>query len=180
VGASVWDTKGVIDELKKLVGDGLSANQIGRALTFKFNQKISRCAVIGKAARIGLKLPHSPFKRKRVERIERRAPPPRPAPANPLRRALEMAPEPLPESRPDDIARVSFEDYDRRTMCGFIPGDPREGDALTSKKYCGLPIVHGALAPYCLEHLKRTHRPIEEQPREIRIAARAERVKEDA
>jgi hypothetical protein len=31
-----------------------------------------------------------------------------------------------------------------------------------------------------LEHLKRCFRPLEEQPREIRIAARAERVKEDA
>jgi GcrA cell cycle regulator len=178
VGASVWDTKGVIDELEKLVGDGLSANQIGRALTFKFNQKISRCAVIGKAARIGLKLPHSPFKRKRVERIERRAPPPRPAPANPLRRALEMAPEPMPFAIVEEVVvpekeRVGVEGLGPH-QCRWPIGDPQSADF----HFCHHKRIGGI--SYCEIHARRAHRPIEEQPREIRIAARAERVKEDA
>jgi GcrA cell cycle regulator len=162
VGASVWDTEGVIDELEKLVGDGLSANQIGRALTFKFNQKISRCAVIGKAARIGLKLPHSPFKRKRVERIERRAPPPRPAPANPLRRALEMAPEPMPETEPEIVVdpknRVGIEGLSPH-QCRWPIGDPQSADF----HFCDRKQIGGL--PYCETHTRRAFNPVTVKPR---------------
>lgn len=170
IGAGYWKVEGRVEELKKLLGAGLSATQIARALTLKFRASITRNAIIGKVARLGLKLPNSSSKRKRPKAAERRSPlkgivPPKPKTA--LRRALEMAPEPLPESTPDDIARISFAELESH-LCHWIPGNPSEGDALTTKKYCGLPIVHGAPSPYCLGHLKRAFRPLEEQPRDFR------------
>jgi hypothetical protein len=177
--ASVWDTEGIVDDLKKLVGERLSSSRIAAALSFKYNVDLTRNAVISKVWRIGmsgsLERPRSPSQRKKPDikpGSRWHIPPPNQKQPQPPRRALEMAPEPMPESRPTDVATRSFEELDSRIHCTFIPGDPSEGDALTSKKYCGLPIVHGAPSPYCLEHMKRCFRPLEEQPREIRIAAR--------
>lgn len=171
MGASVWDKEGAVEELKKLRNAGMSASRIAAAISFKFNHDISRNAVLGKLDRMGLGLlgtvrdGHRVRKPRRA-RAERRASP-QPQRIPPLRRALEMAPEPLPESSPDDIARISFAELESH-LCHWIPGNPSEGDALTSKKYCGLPIVHGAPSPYCLGHLKRAFRPLEEQPRDFR------------
>jgi GcrA cell cycle regulator len=72
-----------------------------------------------------------------------------------------------------DIARKQLLDLNSGD-CRWPVGDPqKEGFG-----FCAAPRVPGK--PYCKGHLIRAERPIEEQPREIRIAARAERVKEDA
>jgi GcrA cell cycle regulator len=72
-----------------------------------------------------------------------------------------------------DIARKALVDLDNGD-CRWPVGDPqKEGFG-----FCAAPRIPGK--PYCKGHLIRAERPIEEQPREIRIAARAERVKEDA
>jgi GcrA cell cycle regulator len=72
-----------------------------------------------------------------------------------------------------DIARKPLLDL-LEGDCRWPVGDPqKEGFG-----FCAAPRIPGK--PYCKGHLIRAERPIEEQPREIRIAARAERVKEDA
>lgn len=53
--ATIWDTDEAVAELKKLHAEGLSANQIASRITFLFNTKTTRNAVIGKCTRLGLK-----------------------------------------------------------------------------------------------------------------------------
>lgn len=190
-GSKIWGQEGAFEMAKNLrLNEGFSFGRIADVLTVKFNTAVTRNAVIGKFTRMGIVGgPARPARRKTMK--------PRPTPwggksaflkastakpKNAIQAALLGPPEPLPEAQPDDIARMSFSERDPKLHCGFIPGDPQEGDALHSKKYCGLPIVHGSPAPYCIDHLRRCHTlpPTPKSPRPFILYRPGVRLKEDA
>lgn len=181
MGASVWDKEGIVDELKKLVGERLSSSRIAAALAFKYNVNITRNAVISKVWRIGmsgsLSNPRSPSQRKKP--VVRRAPPPRPAPVNPLRRALEMAPEPMPETEPELVIPIGerktlleLEKFDCKWPIGHV-GEP-------DFHFCARKQVVGT--PYCDFHLRRAYSVpvVRSRPNPSRPYIPSSKVKEDA
>jgi GcrA cell cycle regulator len=177
MGASVWDTEGIVDDLKKLVGERLSSSRIAAALSFKYNVDLTRNAVISKVWRIGmsgsLERPRSPSQRKKPDikpGSRWHIPPPNQKQPQPPRRALEMAPEPMPFAIVEEVVvpekeRVGVEGLGQH-QCRWPIGDPQSPDF----HFCHHKRIGGI--SYCEIHARRAYRPIEEQPREIRIAAR--------
>lgn len=190
---SIWDKDGATALAVKLRRDGFSCSRIADVLTMQFGQIVSRNAVIGRLSRMGLTgvVTLARSQNPNRKKIKRAGTPwggksaflkaSTAKPKNAIQAALLGPPEPLPEAQPDDIARMSFSERDPKLHCGFIPGDPQEGDALHSKKYCGLPIVHGSPAPYCIEHLRRCYTPLPQPTRKPFVLYKTGvRMKEDA
>ena len=190
---SIWLKEGAVDELLKLRKDGYSAARIASALTFKFSLNVTRNAVLGKLDRMGLgglvQNGARNHKRKKLKRVTGTPWGGKSAflktftakPKKPVQALLEMAPEPLPDRRPDDIATKSFDELDSKIHCTFIPGDPQEGDALHGKKYCGRDQEPNSPYPYCLEHLRRCFQPLPKpSPRPFVLFKPGVRMKEDA
>lgn len=185
---TIWDIEGVLEEAKNLrLKEGYSFGRIADILTLKFGHRVTRNAVLGKFNRVGISGgPARPAHRKKMQPRSHpwggKSAFLRPAkPKKPIEAILATAP--IPEAQPQDKARVSFHELDPKVHCSFIPFDPQVGDALHSKKYCGLPIVHGSPAPYCLEHLRRCY-PIPDlkprTPSPYRPYVPISKVKEDA
>lgn len=158
-----WTAEGRVERLKALHAEGLSCTVIARRLHAEFGEPLTRCSVIGKVSRLQLNPPplrgrKTVSKRQNTARLKRMAPSTRKAmrpKSSLIRDALSSIPaEPIPQARPDDIARVSFLELETH-HCRFIPHDPQEGDALTAKKFCGLDAIPGT--PYCKGHLPRCY-----------------------
>jgi hypothetical protein len=165
---TIWDIEGALDAAKDLrLKDGFSFGRIADVLTVKYNCAVSRNSVIGKFSRMGIAGgPARPMHRKTMKPRTTtwggrsaflKASPPKPK--NPVQAAILGATEPLPDRRPEDIARISFAELDEKVHCKFIPGMADEGDPLHAKKYCGLPPA-GAGLRYCIDHLRRCHQPL--------------------
>ena len=148
----LW-TEEAIELLKRLALEGRSASAIALALG-----AASRCAVIGKANRIGVKL-----------NADGRASAPGSAPAGAHRLPSAPAPraEPAPRIKPPEerkaawtfaeaevgeMRRLRLEDI-RQSACRWPLGDPRSGDFA----YCGLTPVEGR--SYCAGHCRMAYRP---------------------
>lgn len=184
--ASVWDKEGAVEELKKLRNAGLSASRIAAAISFKFNHDISRNAVLGKLDRMGLGLLGTVrdghrVRKPRKARAERRASP-QPQRISPLRRALEMAPEPMPFAIVEEIVvpekeRVGVEGLGPH-QCRWPINDPQSPDF----HFCHRKQVGGT--SYCEVHLRRAYQPLPPpKPRHSIVNASNPmpvRVKEDA
>jgi GcrA cell cycle regulator len=146
---STW-TDARTESLKRMWDDGESCSQIAKNLG-----GVTRNAVIGKVHRLGLS-----GRVTATKRIEKRKGVRGPVPtvkSSALRRPPKWralpAPDgqPLPETRADDIARVSLMDLQPH-HCRWIPGDPKlPGGA----GYCGLPKAPGV--SYCHGHAMRAY-----------------------
>ncbi len=146
--------------LKVLVAEGHSAEAIRVIIGHK-----SRSAIIGKVHRVGLSLAKSQGKKAAKAKPVRRAPI-RVKPVSPLRRALEMAPEPMPFAIVEEVVvpekeRVGVEGLGEH-QCRWPINDPQSTDF----HFCHHKRIGGI--SYCEIHARRAYRPIEQQPREIR------------
>lgn len=184
---SIWEIPGAIDELKKLRAEGLSASRIADAMAFKFNHFVSRSAVCGKADRLDLGLSSKETQRfaarqmasrkRNKAKAEREASSP-PKPSTPLRRALEMAPEPMPVTEPelvvDPKSRVGIEGLSKH-QCRWPIGDPQEPDF----HFCDQKQIGGI--SYCEFHARRAFQtPPTKSPRPFILYRPGVRLKEDA
>jgi len=144
---SDW-TEEKVARLKKMWADGLSAGQISRMI----DGVVSRSAVLGKVHRLKLPARKTVILPKNHQPRRRRTKPPSvPLQALPLLTALAC--EPLPQQDPTDVARVSFDAYERRLHCMWPVGDPRD----SGFGFCGLPPFVGAR--YCAHHCRVAYVP---------------------
>lgn len=141
-----------IETVKKLWLEGLSA----RAIAVRLGG-ITRNAVIGKVTRLGLSGKRSTTpslankrRRKAQQRTSRQK-----KRTSPLRLLMAM---PLPEARPDDIARIKLADIAdlEHKHCKYPVGEPTQG-------FCGLDRVTGS--PYCDGHSRLCFRIPDVTPR---------------
>lgn len=183
--ASIWKREGLVEELKKLHAEGLAHSRIADALSFKFNLDIGRGAVCGKVDRLKLggrsketqRFASRQLARKRAKaRTEHKAPP-QPSTTNPLRRALELAPEPLPVFEPEIVVdpkkRVGIEGLEKY-QCRWPIGHPGEPDF----HFCDRKQIGGI--SYCEIHARRAFQPPTRTPSPFRPYAPISKVKEDA
>ena len=152
-------TAEAVEDLKRMALEGRSASVIAGALG-----AASRCAVIGKANRIGVRLngggrgsapcATSADAYRAPSAVPHSEPVPgqrRPAPA--LSRDPEWTPAwPLAEVEVGEMRRVRFDDI-RESICRWPLGDPMSGDFA----YCGLKSDNGR--PYCAGHCRMAYRP---------------------
>ena len=143
-------TAQAVEDLKRLALEGRSASVIAGALG-----AASRCAVIGKANRIGIKLNgggrgSAGGTSAGAYRAALAISPSRPIPGKPSPPpALSRAPESV---EVQEVRRVRFEDI-RESVCRWPLGDPMSGDFA----YCGLKSADGR--PYCAGHCRMAYRP---------------------
>jgi GcrA cell cycle regulator len=163
-----------IEQLKKLWGDGLSASQIASELG-----NVTRNAVIGKVHRLGL-AGRAKSTAIQPQRQRKAAPPPRVAPATPVRvlsptlvrgavalkqeAILVAEAETMPALRMEDVVvamsrRVSIMEL-KEGVCRFPLGDPMQPDFV----YCGADCHVGT--PYCGFHSRIAYQPNERRVRE--------------
>lgn len=153
-----WDDKAV-EKLKELWEQGYSCSMIAE----KLGGGLSRNAVIGKVSRLGLpqrgrsnvprprRAQQSPRRVQKVSRIDFRS---SKASEGGTRAALAaLAREPLPTETPADVARVSFEQYDRKCHCMWPVGDPMK----PGFGFCGDKPFMGQR--YCEAHMRRAFQP---------------------
>lgn len=180
----------IVERLRKLWTDGLSASQIEGALAAEFpdlQQRITRSAVIGKIHRLGLVRSSSiniaarrAGSRKAAERA-RAAAKPRPfAPAKPAPKQAaqskltglftsgdNLPKEPLPKDEsPSDYAKLYTLDELEAHQCKWFIGDP----LIDGGGFCGDKRVEGL--PYCTRHSLRAFRapePRVRKPTVVRI-----------
>src|SRR5271166_5540238 len=153
-GEMLW-TSEAVENLKRLALEGRSASVIAAELG-----AASRCAVIGKANRIGIRLNGD-------GRAAATPPGARLAPLAAIPRsklapkkqssALSREPErkdawTLGEAEVGEMPRVKFEEI-REFACRWPLGDPRTGDFA----YCGLKPAKGH--SYCAGHCRMAYRP---------------------
>jgi GcrA cell cycle regulator len=147
-GGSAFWTEERTERLKTLLAEGHSASAMAVILGHP-----SRSAVIGKVHRLGLSFAHSSPKRKRTKaRVIRRAAP-QPLKISPPRRALEMAPEPMPFVIVEEVVvpekeRVGVEGLGPH-QCKWPIGDPQSPDF----HFCHHKRIGGI--SYCETHAKR-------------------------
>jgi GcrA cell cycle regulator len=173
-GGSAFWTEERTERLKTLLAEGHSASAIAVILGHP-----SRSAVIGKVHRLGLSFAHSSPKRKRTKaRVIRRAAP-QPLKISPLRRALEMAPEPMPVPEPELVIPIAerktlleLEQFDCRWPINHV-GEP-------DFHFCARKQVVGT--PYCEVHLRRAYQPpkLRGTPSPFRPYVPSSKIKEDA
>jgi GcrA cell cycle regulator len=140
-----------VERLTKMWADGLSATIIA----MRIGHGLTRNSVIGKAYRLELpsrtttsKMLHG----KASARRRRRPPIVTAKPLTPLQKLIREG-SPLPPRAETDVARVSFDDFERHKHCAFIPGDPADDFKSDKPMYCGLPSVPGIA--YCQAHARR-------------------------
>lgn len=157
------------ERLIALVKEGMSGSFIASRL------EVTRNSVIGKAARLGLRLgnsrtamspalasrlrkPHqTPFgKQKNRDRLKA-----------PVKVQFERSPIPAPAI--DDIVRKSFSELESKD-CRFPIGDPRKPGFGS----CAIERAPGSA--YCLHHHSRTHTPIPVRTRPELVTAPSEKV----
>lgn len=157
-----WDQEGLIEELNRLVHEQCSGAKIAAALTRKFNQHITRNAVIGKKLRLGLMdglphsaRPHKPAKpRKRIRRNRVRF-----TGADFVAGVIEF--ESVTKLNGDHIPleqRKQLLDLEVGD-CRFPYGDVGDDDFF----FCGGDTLKIPDCPYCPFHYRLTHSP----PRKI-------------
>lgn len=115
---SIWTTPGLQEALEQRVGDGLTAAQVARELSFDFKFAISRLAVIGRVARTpGLYLKTLPCKKK----IK---PPPAPKKVAAKVRVIICTPAPDPLGDIDGGCKWPMwtDKVDRNLFCGHAKG----------------------------------------------------------
>ena len=166
---SIWDDERV-QRLRTLLAEGLSASQIGAQLGREYNTTFSRCAITGKAWRLGLRVGSpentaqlmSASAKATVARRKKRAPNPAWEGAiaydcsaaksrNKAPWTGVLDPVPVDDTRDADIPfsqRVSFEKLDTH-HCRWPIGDPQKPDFA----YCGAHKVIGG--SYCNHHMQR-------------------------
>ena len=138
-------------ELTRLVGENLSAAQIGARLG------VSRNAVIGRLGRIGVALPHKRMAKPNVHQEKARQAPYRraagvataPAAAS----AAQATPAPLLPPAPCPTTFAAAVDADR---CLFFAGDPYGRDG------ADMPVCGGErtlLSRYCAYHARLQYQP---------------------
>ena len=145
-----------VDQLKRLLADGLSASEIAGEFG------ISRNAIIGKVHRYGLSFSRAPWRRgmgaPRAPRIARKAP----LRKSKLQLHPGLAPKlPVEEPVPEHVDDLAIPAGQRRTIltlrkddCRWPVGDPRLEPA--SFFYCGAPAKDGS--SYCPHHDRRSKR----------------------
>jgi GcrA cell cycle regulator len=148
---SPWKIPGVLNALCDLHARGISRSRIAAALNHKFRTRLSRNAVIGKLARMGLSEPCSGTG-DIAKRVKRSAPP---------RPIMPPAPPPLPIAWPDrgligGITLVQLTD----ATCRW----PLWGADSDERLYCGAQTGDGC-GPYCLEHHQRARVSVAERRR---------------
>lgn len=137
-----WTEKRIAT-LKTLWADGISCSVIAARMG-----GITRNAVIGKVARLGL---HSRNTKERKPRIARRVPIRSSSAPPPPRRPQDgppLASVPLPMVHADDIARKTLDQLERND-CRFPVGDPRD----VQFGFCALQKHPGS--SYCAGHAAR-------------------------
>src|SRR5215210_7113136 len=160
-------TKGRIERLKELWGEGLSASQIAAEL----GEGVSRNAVLGKAHRLGLaqgeaKVASTPRPRKPT-----RPPDPAPAVEPPPQNDPDAAPM-MSNRPPTEAAELPRRDEAivpqsegvtimelREGVCRWPLGDPTTAEF----RYCGARAVEGL--PYCAHHAQMAYQPATERKR---------------
>lgn len=147
----IWDAHPEsVDALRDALGRKLTAREAAEELSERYGVAIERCAIIGKASRLGI--PINGASRRTPQRKPREVmsgAPAVPAPVNALSApsAPSAPPEPvgIPHSR-----RVSLMSL-RRGMCRWPIGDPRAADF----SFCGASgadMLADPARPYCAEH----------------------------
>lgn len=143
-----WDDAKV-ERLKAMLGQYMSAGQIGATLG------ISRSAVIGKCARMGLALNSMTSSAKSSAATRRlKTQVRRPIPPSMVRTSKpKFDRAPIPKPRAQDIAR--------KTLAELEPQDCKFPIGEVGKKgfgFCGLTRVEGL--PYCEDHASRCYVPV--------------------
>ena len=144
---TVWDREGVIDFARELVSKGMSAGQISRELSGRYETDVSRNAVIGKLRRLGIEL-LGPAVGIAIARklaagkpVVRR----RPRPKMPKAITYHDAPhagEPAPRGDVDD-------------GCRWLHGEA------TDRNFCGASLWQ--VSKYCPHHFRRCFTPPDPQ-----------------
>ena len=165
--ADTWKDEALVERLKSLHADGLSASQIGNRLG------VSRSAVIGKIHRLGLAKGHGCYPRLTARnmlnaRLARR----------PRRQRAEIGWKKPPHEifAEREAARQAPElfipEHERKTLetlepadCRYPYGDPRTPDFY----FCGKPRVGGL--PYCDWHRKIAFVPVTSRRERAELAA---------
>ena len=160
-----------VELLKKLWLDGRSASQISSEL----GGGVTRNAVIGKVHRMGMsgraKAPEAVPVAAARPRDKQPARTVTPRPTAPLVRgnlALSVAPRPVAQAAPRQLAEVVIPISERvtlmelkETMCRWPLGDPTQRDF----RFCGLK-SSGGLGPYCGYHAGVAYQPTQDRRRD--------------
>jgi GcrA cell cycle regulator len=120
-----------------------SNTEIARMLSREFRIGLTRNAIIGKIARLGLVHRHGASKGG-GSKPGRVPPRPKPAPSPPFRK-LERGPAPIRRIQSGTLSLLELRDGDCKWPSGEGP----------SCRFCGQPCVPER--PYCAEHLRMAH-----------------------
>jgi GcrA cell cycle regulator len=157
--SGVWDKERTAD-LITMWNEGLSASEIGAALTRKYHFPFTRNSVIGRAHRVHLAARQSPIlseaQPKPAKVIRIREPKPVQVRRVQTRKPVAPAPTPIPSPIPeeptpvviDETAGMSLEEVQNVNGCRWPFGDRKE----RARRFCGAP-QHQDHA-YCEHHKK--------------------------
>lgn len=159
--------------LKSALAERMTATQAAAHLTKLLRREISRCAVIGRARRIGAKIngAHENHRRDHANPKVKRAPTKKVAPQKPKQdskaapitpKAVSIVPPPIEQIAIPTSGRVALTEL-RDSMCKFPIGDPR-ADGFG---FCGArKPIDGS--PYCAFHARIAYAPVAERRRHDR------------